>query len=77
MGSKMTYKEGKVSEREFREDYGPMAIDGAIKQAIMLCWMMLPKKKRNAEAVEVEIRRLVDRALTNLKEDLRAFGLTE
>ena len=54
---------------------GPQAIDHQIRQAISFCWAMLPKERRTVEAVEVEIRRLVDRALANLKEDGRAFGI--
>ena len=36
---------------------------------------MMPDDKKNADAVAVEIRRIVERALANLKEDARAFGL--
>jgi hypothetical protein len=42
--------------------------------AISTCWMMLPEEKRNPEAVADEIRRIVERALANLKEDATAFG---
>ena len=39
--------------------------------------MMMPDDKKNIEAVEVEIRRLVDRALKNLKEDAESFGIPQ
>ena len=45
-----------------------------IRQAISTCWMMLPAKGRTPEAVAREIRRLVNRALTNLADDAGAFG---
>jgi hypothetical protein len=54
---------------------GPQAVDGAIRQAISTCWMMMPDDKKNVAAVEAEIRRLVDRALANLQEDAKAFGI--
>jgi hypothetical protein len=75
-----------TSSAEFSEDpdkmremmeaaLGPQAVDHQIRQAISLCWAMLPKERRTVEAVEAEIHRLVDRALANLKEDGRAFGI--
>jgi ATP-dependent Clp protease ATP-binding subunit ClpA len=56
---------------------GPHAVDSLIRQAITLCWMMLPDDKKSVPEVESELRRIVDRALTNLKEDARAFGIVE
>ncbi len=56
---------------------GPQAIDHQIRQAISFCWAMLPKERRNIPAVEAEIRRIVDRALANLREDGRAFGIPQ
>ena len=58
-----------------REMMGPQAVDQLIRQAISTCWMMLPQEKKTVESVEREIRRLVDRALANLKEDTAAFGI--
>jgi hypothetical protein len=60
-----------------RDMMGPQAVDQMIRQAISTCWMMLPVDKRTTEAVEKEIRRLVDRALANLREDMMAFGITD
>ena len=59
----------------WHEAMGPQAVDQAVRQAISCCWMMLPEGKKTIEAVESEIRRLVDRALNNLKEDAQAFGI--
>lgn len=56
---------------------GPQAVDQLVRQAITTCWMLLPEGKKTVADVEREIRRLVDRALANLREDARAFGVTE
>ena len=63
------------SKKAMRDMMGPQAVDQAVRQAISMCWMMLPDDKKNVEAVESEIRRLVDRALKNLKEDAESFGI--
>jgi hypothetical protein len=57
-----------------REMFGPGHVDQAVRQAIQACWMALPKDRRTVEEVEKQIRRLVDRALTNLREDTNAFA---
>ena len=54
--------------------FGPTQIDHAIRQAIQHCWMGLPKEKRNVDEVERQIRRLVDRALKDVREDAKEFG---
>lgn len=52
-------------------------VDSMIRQAVQSCWMALPAEKRSIDAVETEIRRVVDRALENLREDAAAFGIEE
>lgn len=59
----------------FRE-FSVTAIDGSIRQAINICWTCLPKERRNADEVEKQIRRLVDRAIRDLREDSSAFGFS-
>lgn len=54
--------------------FGPGHVDQAIRQAIQVCWMVLPKDKKNVEEVEIQIRRLVERALKDLRDDGEAFG---
>ncbi len=54
---------------------GPQQVDHSIRQAIQFCWGMLPDEKRTPEAVAAEIRRIVERALKDLAEDAKAFGL--
>jgi len=65
------------SMKKMRSMFGPQQVDQMIRQAISICWMMLPEGKRKAEAVEAEIRRIVDRALKDLREDATAFGITD
>jgi hypothetical protein len=56
---------------------GPQAVDQAVRQAIATCWMILPQGKKSVDAVEAEIRRIVERALKDLREDAKAFGIPE
>jgi hypothetical protein len=58
---------------KLREFFGPTQIDHQIRQAIQFCWMGLPKEKKNVDEVERQIRRLVDRALRDLREDFDEF----
>ena len=60
-----------------REMMGPCSVDQMVRHAITTCWMMLPEDKKNPEALAAEIRRIVERALANLKEDAAAFGFTK
>ncbi len=56
-----------------REMFGPVQIDQQIRQAVQFCWMGLPKDKRNIDELERQIRRLVDRALRDAREDFDEF----
>jgi hypothetical protein len=58
-----------------RAMFGPQQVEQQILQAISMCWMMLPEKKRTVQAVTAEIRRIVERSLANLKDDAAAFGI--
>ena len=61
-------------ERDVGRWFGPIHVDQLIRQAIQVCWMALPEDKRNVQEVERQIRRIVDRALEDLREDHEAFG---
>jgi hypothetical protein len=63
--------------KEWSDMFPPQAVDQAISHAISMCWMMLPKDKKNPDAVATEIRRILERALADLKEDAQAFGFAE
>lgn len=62
--------------KAMRDMFGPGGVDQQIRQAISTCWMLMAEGKRTPDAVSTEIRRIVERALTNLAEDAQAFGFT-
>ena len=59
----------------FREMIGPTDIDSMIRNAVSMCWSVMPAETRTLQRVEAEIRRLVDRALKDMIEDAKAFGI--
>jgi hypothetical protein len=59
---------------QMRQMVGPQGVDQQLRQAISLCWSIMPPERKTVEAIEAEIRRLVDRALKDLREDAKAFG---
>ncbi len=61
---------------KMRQWMGPGQVDQTIRHAIHFCWMALPEDKRSVEEVEQQVRRLVDRALKDLREDAAAFGVS-
>lgn len=66
--------EGGDAAERMADLFGPGQIDQTIRQAIQFCWMNLPKERRTSDELEQQIRRIVDRALKNFREDLQAFG---
>jgi hypothetical protein len=56
--------------------FGPQQVDQAIRQAISVCWLSLPQEQRTVGNVDKQIRRLVDRALENLRQDAAQFGFS-
>ena len=63
------------AKKRMRSFFSPQQIDQQIRQAIQFCWMALPPDKQNVDEVEAQIRRLVDRALKDLRDDSESFGL--
>ncbi|MCA9007540.1 MAG: hypothetical protein KDA70_19870, partial [Planctomycetaceae bacterium] len=59
---------------KMRDLFSPAQVDQSVRQALQLCWMMLPQDKRNVDELELQFRRIVDRALENIREDDQAFG---
>lgn len=55
----------------------PGEVDSQVKDAIWFCWMNAPKDKKTVEYVDAEIRRITERALKNLREDAKSFGIGE
>jgi hypothetical protein len=67
-------QEGHRDAGEFFRSLGPQHIDTSIRQTIEFCWMMMPEATRNADELERQIRRIVDRALKDFREDQAAFS---
>ena len=57
-----------------RETFGPSGVDAMLREAVKICWAIMPTERRSAEEVAQEIRRLIERVLRDLKEDATAFG---
>ena len=60
-----------------RSMHGPQAVDQSLRQAVSMCWMMLPDDKKSVDAVEHEVRRLVDRIVADLRENAEVFGISK
>ena len=56
------------------ELFGPGQVDQTIRQAIHFCWMALPNDRKNVDELEKQVRRIVDRALKDFREDSKQFG---
>jgi hypothetical protein len=56
------------------EFFGPAQVDQTVRQAIHFCWMGLPKERKTVDELEKQIRRIVDRALKDFRDDAEAFG---
>ena len=57
--------------------WGPGLVDSALRDAICQCWLVMPPSKRTPHDVEAEIRRVIDRAMKDLHDDARAFGVED
>ncbi|MCC6680437.1 MAG: hypothetical protein IT445_05990 [Phycisphaeraceae bacterium] len=71
MAAFASFEEG--DEDRMRDMMGPGQADTCIRQALQMLWMSLPRSKKNPDDVECEFRRLVDRALRDMREDFDAF----
>jgi hypothetical protein len=65
----------KIAKEHMQSMFGPQVVDQQVRQAISMCWMMLPDDQKSVERVESEIQRIVARALKNLREDCQSFGI--
>ena len=60
----------KISDDELPDGFMPPgAADNMMRQTMQLCWMDLPIGNRSIDALEAEMKRLLDRAFANLRED--------
>ena len=67
---------GSEDAKQLNAMVGPGHVDQMVRTAIQACWMARPEERRNIDEVEREMRRLVERALADLREDADAFGLS-
>ena len=58
-----------------RAMFGPGQVDQGVRQALQMCWMMLPEDSKTVDELERQFRRIVDRAIDDLREDADVFGL--
>ena len=61
--------------KQMREMFGPGQVDQQFRQAIHLCWMMLPEDQKTIDEVEKQVRRIMERAFKDLREDAGQFRL--
>ena len=59
---------------KMRNFFSPSQVDESVRQALQMCWMMLPNDRRNADELERQFRRIVERAIKDMREDDQAFG---
>ncbi len=62
-----------MSEEGERPFISPSGPDHDIRHAIKCVWLFLPEEMRNVDEVERQIRRLVDRALRDFRDDSEEF----
>jgi hypothetical protein len=67
----------KKAQKMMQTMMGPGHVDQSIRMAVHHCWMMLPTESRNMAELEKQCRRILDRALADFQEDLKAFKSEE
>ena len=68
-------KDDPEAMKKMRALFSPSQVDQSVRHAIQMCWMMLPEKGKTVDELEKQFRRIVDRAVKDLREDAKAFGL--
>jgi hypothetical protein len=53
----------------------PQDVERQFRKAIQICWITMEPDKQNVQEVEKHVRRIVERALHDLREDPDSFGL--
>jgi hypothetical protein len=65
---------GEDAAEKMAEIFGPGQVDQMIRQGIHFCWMALPKDRRNTDELEKQVRRIVERALKDFRDDQEHFS---
>jgi hypothetical protein len=60
---------------KMRRMLGAGMVDQQMRQAIQMCWKSLPKDKKTVDELEKQVRRIMERAIKDLRKDSKAFGL--
>lgn len=63
------------NEERMREFLSAGQVDQMVRQAIHSCWMALPKDRQNADELKRQLNRMIDRAIRDMDEDRKEFGL--
>ena len=63
------------SREEMREFFSAGQVDQMVRAALQSCWMALPKDKRNVDELRRQMSRLIDRAIRDIDEDRKEFGM--
>jgi hypothetical protein len=71
----MFNKDDPDAAKKMRKMFSPAQIDQSVRQAMQFCWIMLPENAKTVDELEKQFRRIVDRAIKDLREDAEAFGL--
>lgn len=73
----MAYFDSSDSEgtNRMREMFGPGQVDQQFRQAVHMCWLMLPEDRKTVDELEKQVRRIMERAFKNMREDAEQFGL--
>jgi hypothetical protein len=62
-------------EEQMREFLSAGQVDQMVRHAIQSCWMALPKEKRSTDELKRQLNRMIDRAIQDMEEDRREFGM--
>ena len=64
------------SDEDLIKAFGPGVADKAIRNGIQMCWMSLPKERRNIPELKKAVERIVERVFRDLNEDHELFNQT-
>jgi hypothetical protein len=66
---------GNLNFEELKNFFGPNQVDQQVRQAICICWVMLPAEKRTISELEVRFRAIIERVIDDFKNDATSFGI--
>ena len=57
--------------------FTPKGVEFQIKQAVVLCWLIQSQDNRTPDKIEALLRATLDKVLSDLRADPKAFGVCE